>query len=247
MRQRAQHAEGGGRSAAAAGGPDHDAGPFVPDTRDLGELRRAASSCRGCPLHEDATQTVFGAGPRRAPVVLVGEQPGDREDRAGEPFVGPAGVLLRRALGEAGLDESSVYFTNAVKHFKFTVPEGGKRRIHKAPSLREMTACRPWLVAELAAVRPRLVVALGATAGRALLGGPFRLGDHRGTLESLPGADGPDGRPGLPEAQVLVTVHPSAVLRAPDRDAAYRGLVADLRVAVRALAGTQRARPRGQG
>ncbi|GAA0316423.1 UdgX family uracil-DNA binding protein [Streptomyces polychromogenes] len=221
----------------AGGGAEHDARPYVPDTGDLGALRRAAASCRGCPLHADATRTVFGAGPRRARVVLVGEQPGDREDREGEPFVGPAGALLRRALAESGLDESSVYFTNAVKHFKFTVPEGGKRRIHKAPNLREMTACRPWLVAELASVRPRLVVALGATAGRALFGGPFRVGDHRGLLEPLPGGGAEaDGRT-LPEARVLVTVHPSAVLRARDREAAYRGLVSDLKAAARALAG----------
>ncbi|MEU2392699.1 UdgX family uracil-DNA binding protein [Streptomyces sp. NPDC007369] len=238
MRQRSGGAGSGRGSGAATTAPDHDAGPYVPDTDDLGELREAAASCRGCPLHADATQTVFGEGPRRARVVLVGEQPGDREDRDGEPFVGPAGVLLRRALDAAGLDESSVYFTNAVKHFKFTVPEGKKRRIHKAPSLREMTACRPWLVAELAAIRPRLVVALGATAGRTLLGGPFRLGDHRGTLEPLPRGDGADGGREMPEAQVLVTVHPSAVLRAPDREAAYRGLVADLRLAARALAGS---------
>ncbi|MFJ8209196.1 UdgX family uracil-DNA binding protein [Streptomyces sp. NPDC096033] len=220
----------------AGGGAEHDAGPYVPHTGDLAELSRAAASCRGCPLHAAATQTVFGAGPRRARLVLVGEQPGDREDREGEPFVGPAGTLLRRALAAAGLDESSVYFTNAVKHFKFTVPETGKRRIHKAPDLREMTACRPWLVAELAAIRPRLVVALGATAGRALLGGPFRVGDHRGLLEPLPADEGTEGGPALPEARVLVTVHPSAVLRARDRDAAYRGLVADLEVAARALA-----------
>ncbi|RKT08483.1 DNA polymerase [Streptomyces sp. 3211.6] len=220
----------------AGSGARYDAGPYVPDTGDLAELGRAAASCRGCPLHAAATQTVFGSGPARAPLVLVGEQPGDREDREGEPFVGPAGTLLRRALAEAGLDASSAYFTNAVKHFKFTVPETGKRRIHKAPDLREMAACRPWLVAELAAVRPRLVVALGATAGRVLLGGPFRVGDHRGLLEPLPAEEASAGGPALPEARVLVTVHPSAVLRARDRDAAYRGLVADLEVAARALA-----------
>ncbi|MEU8435648.1 UdgX family uracil-DNA binding protein [Streptomyces sp. NPDC029216] len=220
----------------ADSGADHDARPYVPHTDDLDELSRAAASCRGCPLHAAATQTVFGAGPRRARVVLVGEQPGDREDREGEPFVGPAGALLRRALAAAGLDESAVYFTNAVKHFKFTVPETGKRRIHKAPSLREMTACRPWLVAELASIRPELVVALGATAGRALFGGSFRVGDHRGLLEPLPADDGAEGEQVLPDARVLVTVHPSAVLRARDRDSAYRGLVADLRVAARALA-----------
>ncbi|MFF4496056.1 UdgX family uracil-DNA binding protein [Streptomyces sp. NPDC001546] len=233
----AQHA--GGRTG---GETEYDARPYVPDTADLGELSRAAAFCRGCPLHEDATQTVFGAGPRRARLLLVGEQPGDREDREGEPFVGPAGALLRRALAEAGLDEASVYVTNAVKHFKFTASGTGKRRIHKAPSLREMTACRPWLVAELAAVRPTLVVALGATAGRALFGGPFRVGDHRGMLEPLPGGGSGDGAatgggPVLPRARVLVTVHPSAVLRARDRESAYRGLVADLRIAAEALAG----------
>ncbi|WP_428985492.1 UdgX family uracil-DNA binding protein [Streptomyces globosus] len=200
-------------------------------------MGRAAAGCRGCPLHAAATQTVFGEGPERARVVLVGEQPRDREDRAGEPFVGPAGGLLRRALEEAGLDASEVCLTNAVKHFKFTVPEGGKRRIHKSPDLREMTACRPWLTAEPAAVRPRLVVALGATAGRALLGGPFRVGDHRGVLQPFPspGGRGDGGAPALPDARFLATVHPSSVLRARDRDAAYRGLVADLRVAAAAL------------
>ncbi|CAL9347671.1 hypothetical protein SUDANB120_00396 [Streptomyces sp. enrichment culture] len=241
MAQRAR----AGRQAVKAGTQDghdgqaYDAGPWVPRTDDLGELGRAAAGCRGCPLYAAATQTVFGEGPGRARVVLVGEQPGDREDRAGEPFVGPAGGLLRRALEEAGLDPSEVYLTNAVKHFKFTVPEGGKRRIHKAPDLREMTACRPWLTAELAAVRPRLVVALGATAGRALLGGPFRVGEHRGVLRPFPSPDGhgAGGAAALPDAQFLATVHPSAVLRAPDRDAAYRGLVADLRIAASALQG----------
>ncbi|MFJ7166691.1 UdgX family uracil-DNA binding protein [Streptomyces globosus] len=218
-------------------GEAYDAGPFVPRTDDLGELGRAAAGCRGCPLYAAATQTVFGNGPGRARIVLVGEQPGDREDRAGEPFVGPAGRLLRRALEEAGLDVSEVYLTNAVKHFKFTVPEGGKRRIHKTPDLREMTACRPWLTAELAAIRPRLVVALGATAGRALLGGPFRVGDHRGVPQPFPTRDGraAGGPAVLADARFLATVHPSSVLRAPDRDAAYRGLVADLRAAASAL------------
>ncbi|EPH45684.1 UdgX family uracil-DNA binding protein [Streptomyces aurantiacus] len=216
--------------------------PYVPARGGLPALRRAAADCRGCPLYADATQTVFGAGPARARLMLVGEQPGDQEDRAGEPFVGPAGRLLRSALGEAGIEDEQAYFTNAVKHFKFApVTEGRKRRIHKAPSLGELTACRPWLAAEIKRVDPELVVALGATAGKSLLGSSFKVTESRGALLSLtPGADLPltaeekhdsddDGR------RLLATVHPSAVLRAKDRDEAFAGLVSDLRVASRYL------------
>ncbi|WP_338782314.1 UdgX family uracil-DNA binding protein [Streptomyces sp. DG1A-41] len=205
----------------------YTAEPFLPERGGLPALRRAAAECRGCPLHRDATQTVFGAGSQDARVMLVGEQPGDQEDRQGKPFVGPAGRLLDRALEEAGIDPSEAYVTNAVKHFKFTQAEPRKRRIHKAPTLREMTACGPWLAAELAAVEPELIVVLGATAGKALLGSSFRVSQVRGTVleEKI------HGRP----ERLVPTVHPSSVLRADDREAAYRGLLSDLKVAAQAL------------
>ncbi|WP_308369369.1 MULTISPECIES: UdgX family uracil-DNA binding protein [unclassified Streptomyces] len=215
-------------------GDAYDASPYLPRRGGLPGLRRAAADCQGCPLFEDATQTVFGAGSAHARLVLVGEQPGDQEDRQGEPFVGPAGRLLYRALGEAGLGEESVYVTNAVKHFKFTTAAGhGKRRIHKAPSLREMTACRPWLTAELRTVAPEVVVVLGGTAGKALLGNSFRVGEHRGVLRPMPALEGDAATRW--HGQLLATVHPSSVLRSDDREAAFRGLVSDLRVAADAL------------
>ncbi|GHB56086.1 uracil-DNA glycosylase [Streptomyces cirratus] len=215
-------------------GRQYDAGPYLPRHGGLGALRRAAAGCQGCPLFEHATQTVFGAGPAHARLLLVGEQPGDQEDRQGEPFVGPAGRLLHRALEEAGLGDEDTYVTNAVKHFKFTTAARGKRRIHKAPNLREMSACRPWLVAELRLVEPEVVVVLGATAGRALLGSSFKVGEQRGVLRPMPalGEDPSDSWPG----QLLATVHPSSVLRSDDREAAFRGLVGDLSVAAAALA-----------
>jgi DNA polymerase len=200
------------------------AAPFVPSTRDLARLRRAAGRCEGCPLHRDATQTVFGAGPRDARVVLVGEQPGDQEDRAGKPFVGPAGRLLDSALEEAGIDRSLAYLTNVVKHFKFRT--SGKRRIHATPDTFEVAACKPWLLAELSALSPEVIVLLGATAAKALLGPSFRVTKSRGVL--MPSTVG--------DAQLLATLHPSAVLRADDRQAAKAGLVADLRVAAALLA-----------
>src|SRR5215211_7160534 len=163
---------------AGAGG----SAPLVPRGADLAELRAAAASCTGCDLYRDATQTVFGAGPAPATVLLVGEQPGDQEDKAGEPFVGPAGRLLDKALAEAGIDRGRAYVTNAVKHFKFKPAERGKRRIHQKPSRTEVVACRPWLVAELAVVRPELVIALGATAAQSLLGTAFKLTQHRGEI-----------------------------------------------------------------
>jgi DNA polymerase len=215
-------------------GPDaYDAGPYVPKRGGLPAHRRAAAECRGCPLYENATQTVFGKGATTARIVLVGEQPGDQEDKQGEPFVGPAGRLLDKALTEAGIDRDTTYVTNAVKHFKFTLAEGSKRRIHKAPDLRELTACRPWLLAELHLVRPDVVVALGATAGKALLGRSFRVTKDRGTLIPLPDEDehGHEDE----ERYVVATLHPSAVLRSDDREAAYTGLVSDLEVAARAL------------
>jgi DNA polymerase len=206
----------------------YTAEPFVPaGASDLDALRRAAAGCRGCPLYRDATQTVFGAGGADARVMLVGEQPGDQEDRTGRPFVGPAGKLLDRALAEAGIDPGEAYVTNAVKHFKFTQAEPRKRRIHKAPSLREMSACGPWLAAELALVEPELIVVLGATAGKALLGSSFRVGEVRGTVLERE-------IHGHPE-RLVPTVHPSSVLRADDREGAYEGLVADLKVAARVL------------
>ncbi|HZQ33192.1 MAG TPA: UdgX family uracil-DNA binding protein [Mycobacterium sp.] len=204
---------------------------FVPDTRDVADLAAAAQGCRGCDLYQDADQTVFGAGSRDARIVLVGEQPGDQEDRAGEPFVGPAGKLLDKALVTAGIDRTQVYVTNAVKHFKFTRAERGKRRIHKTPSRTEVVACRPWLIAELTAVRPDLVVLLGATAAKALLGNDFRLTAHRGEALRLPADDAAVDLDIDP--QVVATVHPSSVLRGPpsDREKAFDALVADLRFA----------------
>ncbi|WP_418960781.1 UdgX family uracil-DNA binding protein [Streptomyces tritici] len=208
-------------------GERYDATPYLPARGGLPAHQRAAADCRGCPLYRDATGTVFGRGDPHARVMLVGEQPGDQEDREGLPFVGPAGRLLRKALDEAGIDQDGVYVTNAVKHFKFTRKETGKRRIHKQPSLRETLACRPWLMAELRLVEPELVIVLGATAGRALLGPSFRVGTDRGTPMPLP--DSEDG------TLVLATVHPSAVLRAEDREAMYAGLLADLRTAAGVL------------
>ena len=210
------------------GPEDYDATPYLPGGRPgLAELARAAAGCRGCPLYREATQTVFGKGSPSARVVLVGEEPGDQEDRRGEPFVGPAGRVLDRALEEAGIDPGMTYVTNAVKHFKFSRPGPGKRRIHKPPTQREMRACRPWLDAELEVLNPEVIVALGATAGKALFGSSFRVTKQRGMLLTLPSVDG---------ERVVATIHPSAVLRADDREAVYRGLVDDLRVAAGVLA-----------
>ena len=223
--------------------PFVSAAEFVPKAADLDGLRSAALNCQGCDLHQNASQTVFSKGPVSARVVLVGEQPGDVEDRRGEPFVGPAGKLLDRAIEDAGLDPKDTYTTNAVKHFKFTLSSNGKRRIHATPDTHEVGACRPWLVAEFALLDPQVVVALGATAGRSLFGPSFRVTKSRGLLlpwpasavdpETFVRAD--EGTSG--SAFALATVHPSAVLRADDRDAAYKGLVADLAVAAGALLG----------
>ncbi|HWH00981.1 MAG TPA: UdgX family uracil-DNA binding protein [Pilimelia sp.] len=211
---------------------------FVPSgATDLDQLRAAAAGCRGCHLYRAATQTVFGRGGADARLVFVGEQPGDVEDQQGLPFVGPAGRLLRRAVDDAGIDPGQLYITNAVKHFKFTTTGAGRRRLHQTPDRIEITACRPWLVAEFALLRPRLVVVLGATAAKALLGPSFRVTRSRGELLPWPAAaQRPQDFPAEGEAQLLATIHPSAVLRADDRDAAYAGLVADLRVAAGALA-----------
>jgi uracil-DNA glycosylase len=194
----------------------------------LEELRAEAAHCTRCDLYARATQTVFGEGQPGAPIALVGEQPGDQEDKRGHPFVGPAGRLLDRALDEAGINRADVYVTNAVKHFKWT--ERGKRRIHQRPSTTQIKACGHWLDAELGIVRPRLVVLLGAVAGEAMFGSKFRVGEHRGKAE--------EAELGSWRGLAVTTIHPSAVLRGPDeesRDRAYAGLVADLRQARQAL------------
>lgn len=207
---------------------DTTARPFVPADGDLDALRKASASCRGCDLHAHATQSVFGEGPADSPLMLVGEQPGDMEDRAGRPFVGPAGEVLDRALAAAGIDRAASYLTNAVKHFAFE--ERGKRRIHRTPRLSEMHACRPWLEAELHRLRPRCVVCLGSTAARALLGPQARVMTTRGKV--IPGTA---WAPAL-----IVTVHPSAVLRADDGSAYFEMLVSDLSLARETLAAGQR-------
>jgi len=216
---------------------ERSAAPFVPKTTSVRSLSAAAHQCRGCDLYKTATQVVFGAGPAKARVMFVGEQPGDQEDRQGEPFVGPAGALLDKALEEAGIPRADVYLTNAVKHFKWE--PRGKRRIHKKPRASEIKACRPWLEAELRAVKPQILVCLGATAAQSVLGSQFKLMQNRGKL--LDTAAGPKG-PALPVERVVATIHPSAVLRAPDsegRRAAYESLVADLKVVAKALRSTR--------
>jgi uracil-DNA glycosylase len=201
------------------------AAALIPERPSLPRLRQAAAGCKACDLWKQGTQTVFGEGTRNADVVLVGETPGDKEDLAGKPFVGPAGRLLDRALAEAGIDRKHAYVTNVVKHFKWQAK--GKRRIHQKPNAGEIAACRPWLDAELAVVKPNVVVAMGATAAQALLGRQFRLTRHRGEpIESDVAA------------HVLATVHPSSILRAPDDEArreAYADFVADLEVAAKLL------------
>lgn len=203
-----------------------DASPYVPDTNSLRELREAAAECRGCPLHEPATQVVFGEGPRKASLMMVGEMPGDREDLAGHVFVGPAGRELDAALERAGIDRADAYVTNVVKHFKFH--ERGKRRIHDTPKKSEVDACFPWLRAELRLVRPQVLLILGATAGKALLGSSFRLTASRGTrIESELAPF------------VTATIHPAAILRAPDadaREAQRRAFTEDLQAAAAMLA-----------
>jgi uracil-DNA glycosylase family protein len=204
-----------------------------PQPQSIEQLKTAAAGCEGCELYADATQTVFGRGAPDARIVFVGEQPGDVEDQQGLPFVGPAGRLLRDAVDDAGIDPADVYITNAVKHFRFELR--GKRRIHQTPGPAHITACRPWLVAEFALLKPELVVILGATAGKALLGPSFRVTQSRGRLLPWPAsAQHPDDFP-VAEIQALATIHPSAVLRADDRDTAYRSLVDDLKVAAAAV------------
>lgn len=195
---------------------------MAPDTGSLMELRAAAHDCQACPLWANATQTVFGEGPTQARVMLVGEQPGDQEDRTGHPFVGPAGQLLDRALVEAGIDRDKVYVTNAVKHFKWE--PRGKRRLHKKPVDSEIIACHQWLERELDIVSPTLIVAMGATAARALLGRATAIEVNRGKLMPMPL---------MADCQLLITVHPSYLLRVPDefRADAYARFVQDLRFA----------------
>ena len=204
------------------------AAELVPERATLAALREAAAGCQACDLWRTGTQTVFGEGSREADVMFVGEQPGDHEDLAGKPFVGPAGKLLDKAMVDAGIDRSKAYVTNVVKHFKWQ--PRGKRRIHAKPNWSEMAACRPWLEAELGVVRPRVLVCLGATAAQALLGRQFRVTQQRGVPVESPLAP-----------HVLATVHPSSILRAPDeaaRRAQMDEFVADLRVVADVLAGS---------
>ena len=199
---------------------------FLPEKRTLPVLREAVQSCRGCDLYRHATQAVFGEGPKKARLVFIGEQPGNEEDIQGHPFVGPAGVLLDRALTDAAIDRAETYVTNVVKHFKFE--ERGKRRIHQKPRIGEIKACEPWLEAEIELIKPEVIVCLGATAAQMLLGAKFRLTKSRGVPVKHPWAP-----------HVVATIHPSAILRAPDaaqRHEEYSRFVADLKVARTLLA-----------
>jgi uracil-DNA glycosylase len=198
---------------------------LIPSKGSLQELREASKTCKNCDLWKLGTQTVFGEGPAHSKLMLVGEQPGDQEDLAGKPFVGPAGKLLDSALVEAGIDRKKVYVTNAVKHFKWE--PRGKRRIHKKPNAAEIAACRPWLDAEIAVIRPKIIVCLGATAAQSLLGKDFRVTQHRGEFIESPLAP-----------HVAGTVHPSSILRAPDENARHEEMarfIADLKKFARAL------------
>jgi DNA polymerase len=195
---------------------DGSAAPLIPARPTIKKLREAAAGCKACPLWESGTQTVFGEGAAHADVVFVGEQPGDREDVEGRPFVGPAGRLLDRALVEAEIDRSQVYVTNVVKHFKWK-PQG-KRRIHQKPNWREIAACRPWLDAEVAVLKPRVLVCLGATAAQALLGKDFRVSRRRGEVVDSPLAD-----------KAIATVHPSSILRGENRELEFDEFVRDLK------------------
>lgn len=190
---------------------------YFPDKLDYRSLRAAAEKCKGCDLYKNATQTVFGEGKKGAGIMLIGEVPGDEEDKQGHPFVGPAGRLLNKALVEAGIDRERTYLTNAVKHFKWK--PAGKRRLHQKPNAQEINACRPWLAAEIEGVNPEIIVCLGATAAQTLLGNSFRVTKMRGQWFEYE-----DGR------KVIATIHPSAILRTPDidREQEYRHFVADL-------------------
>ena len=205
--------------------PNVSAADFLPPRHDLPSLQTASKECQGCDLYRNATQTVFGEGRASSTILFVGEQPGDQEDLAGRPFVGPAGRLLDACMEEAGIDRSAAYVTNAVKHFKWE--PRGKRRIHKKPTMREVAACRPWLSAEIEAVGPKLVVCLGATAAQSLLGSSFRVSQDRGKTMKVPGYP-----------PIVTTVHPSSILRAQtdeDRERERQLFVADLITAARVL------------
>ena len=205
--------------------PGEPVSEILPERPTLGSVREAAAGCKACDLYKRGTQTVFGEGPRKAEVMMVGEQPGDAEDLAGHPFVGPAGRLLDSALEEAGIDRGQVYVTNVVKHFKWE--PRGKRRIHAKPNAAEIGACRPWLEVEIALVKPRVLICLGATAAQALLGKSFKVSKQRGTLVPSPLAP-----------VVTATVHPSSILRAPDDEARreeMRRFVRDLRTIAREI------------
>ena len=204
---------------SAAARQEFSALPFIPDSQSLSTLRKAAKDCEGCPLFQRATQTVFGEGAVHAAILLVGEQPGDQEDIAGKPFVGPAGKLLDKCLAEAGIDRKRTYVTNMVKHFKWE--PRGKRRIHEKPNQMEISACKPWLKSEIEAVQPKMIVALGATAAQGLLGPSFRVTRQRGTVVRV--EDYPP---------ILATVHPSSLLRQishEDRERETQRFVADLK------------------
>src|SRR3989440_11400565 len=197
----------------------------VRETNSLAKVAAAAKECTACPLYKKATQTVFGEGPKQATMLMIGEQPGDYEDVAGKPFVGPAGKILDRALAEAGINRDEVYVTNAVKHFKWE--PRGKRRIHQKPNSREMAACRPWMEAEMRLVKPKMVICLGSTAGQAFFGPSFRVTRERGKVLSSKLAP-----------KVVATVHPSSLLRQPDevsRDREYAHFVVDLKAALKAV------------
>ena len=215
------------REIAPKASAKRSAAQYLPKLHSLANLRKAAGDCRGCDLYKNATQTVFGEGALRAKVMFVGEEPGDVEDKEGQPFVGPAGKLFRKAMKQVGIGRADAYITNAVKHFKFVWR--GKRRIHQKPKRTEVIACRPWLQAEIEAVRPRVIVALGATAAQTLLGPSFRLTQHRGEFVE---SEWP--------ARVTATIHPSAILRAPDersRREAMAKFITDLKVVAKALKG----------
>jgi uracil-DNA glycosylase family protein len=218
--------------------PTGSAADFIPPRPTLAKMRASVQDCRGCDLYKFATQAVFGAGPARARLIVVGEQPGDVEDREGVPFVGPSGKLFDRALEAAGIDRGDVYVTNAVKHFKFAREARTKRRIHKSPSTGEVRACRPWLEHEIALIGPEIILCLGATAAKALLGSTFSVTKSRG--KPIESEWGPE---------VYTTVHPSAVLRAPrdDRKAAEAAFFADIgKVAARMAKGAARGKRAGR-
>jgi DNA polymerase len=202
----------------------HSALEYLPERITYNTLHDASLTCRGCELYKLGTQTVFGEGPRDARVMMVGEQPGNEEDLQGHPFVGPAGRMLDKALVEAGIDRETVYMTNAVKHFKWK--PAGKRRLHQKPAASEVTACKPWLNGEIEVIHPEIIVCLGATAAQSMMGNAFRVTKSRGEWFDL-------GR-----SRIIATIHPSAVLRAPDddREKEYRHFVADLAIVARALA-----------